>query len=408
VTDPTTLNVFPFEVNTADNPVLSVRCRTDIREGASGFEHRDALWPVAAIGIEFDAQNWWTLAGARALERFIRSNLGNKIVVPLWTEAVRIAATTSGATIQCGSTSNRLFAATRGVFVWKDEDTYEVKNVTTLNATSIVTTGNLVNTYHAGDVVMPVIVTEPVTRWDVAQWITAHQVGTRMRFNEDPTEAIAMAFNPSETTYQSIPVWPYRCDWSQQLRQSHEARLAMYANATGIIAASVLSGHARAGLEGRVYLDGRSEVAGAMRFFANRRGMSGRFWMPNWKEDFALAADIGSGVTLDVVDSDYALLEAAETGTYARRWLCIRDLANEVLYFRMVTNVQDIGDGVERITVDDALPALDDASTGVGFALLSRFGLDDLSIEMHDADHGTADVRFVECAAEEYEEIVPN
>ena len=81
LTDARLLAVFAFPWIWSNAPTLTRQAVTLPDESAAGLEARDSLIEPLRLGVKFNVQNATGYQEARRLERFLRDNLGDEIVV---------------------------------------------------------------------------------------------------------------------------------------------------------------------------------------------------------------------------------------------------------------------------------------------------------------------------------------
>jgi hypothetical protein len=397
--DVTGTAIFAFPHCWGSEPVLRLQFVTSIQQGATGSETRDALLTVPRLGVQYDVENSLAHADLRRLERILRNSLGNRLVVPLCTEAVRIQSIADDTITTAAAVTNRLFTATRyAVVLDADGQTAAVYELSSASGTTLVASENIAADFAEGDLVAPAIVTAPIGAQQALELQTSYVGAGRVDWREDPAESVAVPFVYSAPAFGGLSVFPLPFTWGA-VGQTHRRLLVERSTETLV---SELDAMARSAqdVRGQLALETRELIARAALFFADARGRFSRFWMPTNKRDFVVAATTTASNLVEVEPTGFADDWAAqEASDYRRRFLLIRDVTNAAWYARRITNVTTLENGNERLTLNSAV-ANADAASHLSFLLLSRFAQDDLELAFADTDHARADIETTELVAE--------
>lgn len=392
------LAVFSFPWVWAQSPVLARQAVTLPDESDAGLESRDSLLDPLRLRAKFSIQNADGFQDARRIERFMRNNICSQVVVPLWTEAVAVTVDVDGDTISCGSTTNRLFSTDRFALLWHSAASYELIELSAVNAGSVVATEAVAGTFIIGDRLVPVMITESMTAVGAVDWESSYWVKGGMEFSEDPTMAAALPFSFSLPTAGGITVWPLPLSWAGGVRHEHDL-LSVTEVADSLVGRSVAMSAPRSALRCIVDFDGREMIARALALHDALGGRRSPLWFPSGKRDLAIVTGGTNVTSIDVQPIGYADNEWAQrqsASDYSRVFVLIRKAST--WHTRRITNCTVLQDGNERITISGAVTV--DSSAHISFLLYGRMGFDDLAVEFVDAVHASAQVEFKELPTE--------
>lgn len=397
MTDPTTLPAFTFAPDWAEPPTLGLRFLTEILASDTGAEQRAARRRQPALATGFRATAFFDQAEARRLEQFLRAHVGQRLAVPLWTEAQPIlsAAGTLITLAADATTVHRLFQPGRAVVLWRAWDHAEILNTDAVTATTITTTDPVVAAFAAGDLVAPVLVTEPITATQATDWLTAFHATGQARFDESVAEATPLPWtlDPPLAEWGGRPIFPLPFAWNTEPQLHFPGTLAETRADTGLSTVLALAAGAQIEFELEVQPFDRAGLARLLTLFAGRRGRCRALWLPSGREDFALAAP--GGGTDQLVLAAGARYTAEEFPLANRRGLLVRDLAAGTWHARRVTAAVLHGNGTETLTLDAALPALP-VEAALSRLYHVRADLDDLAVALDTPDTAAATLRFRE------------
>lgn len=134
-------------------------------------------------------------------------------------------------------------------------------------------------------------------------------------------------------------------------------------------------------------LRGRAEVVRFRRFIDMASGRAGRFYMPTRMHDIQPAVTTLSGVELDALPQGYTDFILGPQSARAIVAVVFNDGTPDI--YRRITNVERVG-GVERFTLDAALPSIDGARIErIQYMVPSRFDQDSFEFK-HPVDESAA------------------
>jgi hypothetical protein len=301
-------------------------------------------------------------------------------------------------TVSCGVTTNRLFSTARFALLWKSATVYELVELSAVNELSVVATENIAGSFVAGDRLVPVLITEPLTASAALDWETSYWTKGGLEFWEDPTLAAALPFTFTPPTAGGITVWPLPFSWTNGLALGHD-RLLVSETADSLVTRATALSAVRATLRAALDLDSRELMARALALHDALGGRRQPLWFTTGKRDFVLVAS-SSGTTLDVAPTGYVANEWAArlaTNDYSRIFVLIRTAAG-TWHIRRITNATTLLDGNERLTLNSAVTVT--TAAHVSFLLYGRLGFDDLTLEFADSVHAAAAIEFRELPTE--------
>jgi len=380
IIDPTSLAVFGFAPNEATEPILRLRALTEIRVSDAGREERNARLRIPALGIKFEADTDLDYNVSKAIEEFLRANIGLRIVVPLWSEQVVLTGPVDDVTIPCDSTTQRLFSDDRPCILWHSPSQCEVVVPATggIGANSVTASEAPTGTYVAGDLLIPAIVTEPLTEEQTLTWLTSFYGTGSVDLQEAVESAVALPWSPSLPEYAGIPIFPFPFNEINAPESVFSRANKTLRNDADMSSVTVLESETRISRKGEAFLDTRTSIITMLALFADRLGRYGRFWLPSSKFDLLLGAASTTGTTLDVVDTGFADLFAAN-----RFAILVRSGA--AWHARRIAAVIDLENGYERLTLDSSMPSVA-ADAWISLLHLVRSEQDDIELAFTGTD----------------------
>ena len=390
-----TLPVFSFEPDWSHRPKLGMTFITDVQTSDSGAEERNARLDRPKLSAEHKVAAWEDHAVARSIEQFIEANIGKSVLVPMWSEAVPLTAAPSGTTIAVTAGSSQLFQPTRPVMLWKSPSVYSLLEISAAGATSLTSVLTAPAGYVAGDLAVPVFVSEPIKTGMELQWLNAFQASGSASFKEAAIETETLPFTVTLAEYRDLPIFPFPFNWSKGFQAQRNQRVDTVESETSIVAAVTAEDDPRVTAPGTVWLDDRADIARAWALFCGRRGRQSCLWLPSGKRDLVLtAAQPATSNQLVCSPSGYV------TGDYLRvqrRVLLI--VAEGAWYARLVTDAQYDAYGNEVLTLESTVPALP-ADAVISMLLLTRFDVDDISLVFNHNSQSDWETTLAELPAE--------
>jgi hypothetical protein len=436
--NPSTLPLFVFPPNWAEPPELRLRVITEIWPSKTGREERVARIAIPALSVAYslltDVGQAASLpqAVAAAFSRFLRDHLGQALAVPLWSEALQISSVSS-ATITLPSSegqgwvSTRLFSVPRACVLVSRASfqlasglpVAEVVFPSTVSSTTIVLNATPTHTFLPGDFIAPLIVTNPVTDNQSADWLAGFQAQSSIEFLEAFSEAHALPFDAATLlpTYRDLPLFPFLLNFAESVQDDSELRTETREDDAGQLVAAIYESASRTLPHGSVLLQNRDQIAALLTWFNAVLGRAHRTWVASARPNFTLAANVAANATtLTVFSTGYA---ANDFTTAQRTVILIRTYGAPLpggagvgprWYARVITAAVDNNDGTETLTLDyrlpDALSAGIPSAGGAGvgpvisYLYLCRSDLDEISLKFLSQLVASADLRFHELPLE--------
>lgn len=413
--------LFTFPPNWASPPELRLRAITEIWPSKTGREERVARIAIPALSFSYslltDVGQASSLpqAVAAAFARFLRDHLGQQIAVPLWSEAMMISSVSGGNTVHLYDTcSQRLFSAgrpcllvvaaflrgQRGAAVPVCEPIVPA----TVSSTQLVAVAapapfaTIAGAFGAGDFIVPLIYTNPVTDNQTAEWLAGFQASGTVEFIEAFAEAHALPFDAATLlpTYRGLPLFPFLLNFADSVTDDTEIRSETREDDAGQIAAAVYESAARTLPHGSVLLQDRSQIVALLTWFNAVLGRARKTWVASARPNFTLASPVAAqATTITVVSTDYATHDSATT---QRTVILIRHGAR--YYCRVITNAVDNEDGTETLTLDYRLPDPLGLTAVISYLYLCRSDLDEIALEMLSQTVASCAVNFHELPLE--------
>ncbi|MFZ2641002.1 MAG: hypothetical protein WA117_08420 [Verrucomicrobiia bacterium] len=390
------LPVFSFEPDWSQQPKLGMTFITDLHTSDAGSEERNARLDRPKLTQEHVVSAWDDHDVARQIELFIESNMGEQVLVPLWSEAVTLSDAPSGNTIPISSdATGRLFQPTRAVMLWKSPSAHSLAEITAAGASSLTTLNTVPAGYAAGDLAVPVFVSDPIQTGVELEWLNAFHASGASSWKEAAIESEALPMATTLAGYRGLPIFPFPFNWAKGFSTQRSQRIETVESETSIISAITAEPDPRITAPGAVWLDDRPDIARAWTLFCNRRGRQSRLWLPSGKRDLVLAAaQTATSSQLVCAPSGYV------TGDYLReqrRVLLI--VADGAWHARRVTGAEFDAYDNEVLTLESTVPALP-ADAVISMLLLTRFDVDDISFSFNHNSQSDWETTLTELPAE--------
>lgn len=407
--DVTTLDVFPFPGVWAQPIKLSRQFITNVDLALTSDETRDAILDAPRLGIKFAIENLEEHAEARAIERFLRAHIGQRIVVPIWTEAIRITETPIGNLVACASTIGRLFSISRHavlINVIGETQPFDIESVDEFQITATADIPDA-DVFEDGEIVVLVMITEPISAQSALSFESSYYATGGVEFWEDVGEASALPFDYNFPAFAGLSIFPMPFTWATQPSLAFSRTAVERRADTNVVETAGLQTTAATLLKGLIDLDGRDQIARVLAFFDAQLGRQQRFWAPSGKRDFKVIETANNSAQIAVENSGFTSGEWADNPKTARTFIVVRDVTNGAWYARRITAAAFIDSNTERLTLTSAIPHVD-ALSHISFLYLARFNLDDIEIDFDDTDHGSVSVEFMELPNETSDFIASN
>ena len=398
------LTILPFRANWASPVTLRSSFATNTsRESIPGSITRDSGRDCGQRQIKFSIlpdqdtrRNW---------DAFREINPPGTILgVPLWNEeGVQLTADAAiGATTLQVSETDFIDWRSEGVLWAFDDSTSESIQIASITGTTITLSSALQTAFKAGDQILPLMRGFQID--DYAEEFKSYETSTiELILVEDLAQINPPSIPGSLTavTYLGLPILPLVAEWSEapKIGIGRGAHITSFGINRQSLAA--LRQFIRQRISHRIGCDGREDRATIWQFFHDRRGRWQRFWLPSFKNELLLSADVGSTDTTLQLKNFSAFSSRFNYGGEIRRVIFIT--SGDQWWIRQVINLSG---GTNRVTIDanigTALPA---STTKIGLLPLVQFATDDIEIECQSPLVATANLAFTELERE-YTEVI--
>lgn len=150
------ISVFSVEIDWSDGFTETIEYKTDLMTATSGQEQRVQLRTIPRYGATYMAMTLDEKDSA-AMDALIYGWQAKLFGVPWWPDAsiLNSQAGSGSSTLMVDTVNKPAFAAGGLVMVWRDQHTWEAIGVLSVASDAITTTSQLVSTWAAGSVVVP-------------------------------------------------------------------------------------------------------------------------------------------------------------------------------------------------------------------------------------------------------------
>lgn len=325
---------------------------TDVMQAPTGPEQRRRLREAPRTVLTADSLE--DAAERRRLETALVGNGAGNWYAPLVADgSVLDAAWTVGhpENVLAVDTVDRRFSVDGRVLLIAPggpSTVYDLGVVAALTSSSIELVDAPAHTWPAGTRVVPMVAAKLINVPSLSRF-TADSAPLQVAFRV--TEPLDATEDAGDVTYRGEPVLTLRPDWSVDPEFEASRALGIVDGATGPVTEYDQPGIPVTRMRVQFTLVGRAAITSFRSLLYALAGRWAAIWVPTWAHDFRLAAAVDAAdTTLDVeavgVD-DWDLLPN-------RRDLRIELSSGTVLY-RRITATEDLGGGVERLTIDSAL-----------------------------------------------------
>jgi hypothetical protein len=399
------LTILPFRANWSSSITLKSSFATNIkRESIPGSITRDSARDCGQRSIKFsilpfdDSRRTW--------DAFREVNPPGTILgIPLWCEeGIYLTADAPiGATTLSVSAVNFIDWRNEAV-LWKfDDSACEGLQIQSISGTTITLSSALQSAFQTGDQVLPLM--RGFQMEDYAEDTQSPEISElTLTFVEDLAHvgapSISGALNSS--SYLGLPVLPLIAEWSDPPKTSVGQATHIVSQGINRQAFVTLQQYVRQRISHRIGCDGRQDRATIWQFFHDRRGRWDRFWLPAFKNELKLSADVGPTDTFLTLANFTAFNSRFNLGGDLRRAIFIT--TGDQWWIRQVTNLS--GGGANRISLDAAIGSpLSASATLIGLLSLVQFATDDIQIACQSPLVATATLTFTELERE-YSEVI--
>ena len=377
---------------------------TSVLKAINGWEQRAALytWPRVSLQGEYQVFSRSELAWIRRkLFKYQDALWG----IPIWPDLTTVSseAASGQTTINVGDTTNRHFYAGRDLILISPSayGTYEVKTITTVNATSLVCSSNLSSTWAAGSFVLPVYDCR-ISEENIIQKRSKQRDSFLIQGMEAYESARSFTYTlPSSgaSTYLTYDVFDYIPRQASKHTYTKPYDLIQY---LGIGVKDTDYSRSEIEFEFTFVREKRASIWDILDFFDSKRGRYNKFWVPSWNRDIVVSTGFAS--------TDYSI--EIENIEYRTHWLP-EDVIGRYVHIRFpdgTTTQKKITDASSSspytITFDEAIGTTvtiaDINSVFISFLMLARFGTDKLDLKYSEGAHSaTIDIPFVALVEED-------
>jgi hypothetical protein len=346
---------------------LRLRFITEIDASAASQEQRTAIRPTVSLGLSAFYDTLGREQHARKLVSQLRSAIGRRVLIPLWSEAMKLASPANAtASISVVDASNRI-ANRRYALLWTDYRNFEQVEVASVAGNTITLFSPCAGAYAAGAYFVPGFVSNIVTATDLgANWNTANWVGVTANWDEEPTLILPTGLDDQDATVPTVagtPLFPLLAEWNTAPAEAVNRPLAIAETAVGLRSCYPLNEDAVSAFSFQVYLQDRDEIALFTRFFERIMGRKSRFWHSLGKADFVPVTTAASTSTLTVADTNFFEREwlygiNADPPIYTRAFVLVCDWKNLVWQAREIISVAKGGANEEVLTLNATIPRI--------------------------------------------------
>ena len=399
------LVIFPFRANWSSPITLKSAFATNIKcESIPGSITRDSARDYGQRSIKFNILPYdnvrWTWDAYREV-----NPPGTILGIPLWCEEGIYLTTDAaiGATPLSVSAVNFIDWRSEGV-LWKfDDSACEGLQIQSISGTTIALSSALQSAFKAGDQVLPLVRGFQIE--DYAEDAQSPEIAELvLTFVEDLAALASPAIQGAidEVTYLGLPVLPLTTEWSEPPKTSIGQGTHIVSQGLNRQAFGTLQQYLRQRISHRIGCDGRQDRATIWQFFHDRRGRWDRFWLPSFKDELKLSADIGASDGFLTLANFTAFSSRFNLGGDLRRAIFI--VSGNQWWIRQVTNLS--GGGANRVSLDASIgTALSASVTLIGLLSLVQFATDDIEIECQSPLVATATLTFTELERE-YADVI--
>lgn len=290
--------------------------------------------------------------------------------VPLWAEETKVVTQVNiGATRVYCNTTNRSFGVGSFVLLWRDADLYEAAEILAKTDTYIDITTEFGNTWPVGSRVYPMF----------SGLIAASFSGTRhtdavievpVVFESDPATTVgntpAVA---APASYRGYELYLGRLNWITGLEFQFDSDRVPFDLNTGSMRPYSGSGYTPQTKKHTWWFPSLASAREFREWLGRREGIARPCYIPTGNTDLVLIADpLSGGLTIDVLDTEYATL----LGAHPIRKDIFMLLRNGTYYTRRIASATPILGGV-RLMLDTPWPTNIAKSTVKRISFLGLF-----------------------------------
>lgn len=374
------LPVFSFRANWREPMVERLAFLTDVLTASEGAEQRRSIRQTPRRSFEADflltgrERTFWDL--------FIHSLGGGEVVAPIYWETVTVSSDLT-ATVSDRidfDTTHREWAYHAGylaMLIGKSALDYEIVEIAAVDAGGVDLTSPPARSWPKGTRLLPL------------RRAVLDQIGDV----QQPSSGVGMVTaeirvvgpNPwtpaadSSPTYLGLPVFLNEPNWVEDLTMQQSREIALLDTGVGVTHQVDSKGRVFLGQSHRWFLPGRENLAAFRDLIYRHRGRAGAFWLPTFKADLTLAANVTSTATQIVVQNvGYGYTGGPVSG---RQYIAIKHAGGTIIR-KVLSVVPGTTAETEKLNLDASLGLA--LSTGqvlrISFADTARFDTDEFEI----------------------------
>lgn len=350
--------------------------KTDVMIAHDRSEQRVALRTLPRRS--FDLRLLVAGAARRKLETWLSMRKSRYLFVPLWRDAVRLAAPISAgeSTITIEGSSDNYVVGTP-VAVWSDWNSQEIRTIAGVGAGFLSVDIPFLEYWPAG--------TTMIAPCRYCLSLEQRQVS---RFTEDvasyrltllATGDKWQPFGAAPAQYRTLPVCPFVPSW-EEVADGYDSKWLRLDNDTGVIEFDVQSLEPVMTRDARFLLIGRDAIDTFLAFLSTRAGRLAPFWLAANDRGFELSAPAAADaavIVIEPIDYEYSL-----QGSAARTHVEMITTEGTVIR-RMIMAVETLPTGEEKLTLDAPLGVDISAAALNRCAWLELVRLDSDEVNLH-------------------------
>lgn len=374
------LPVFSFRANWREPMAERLAFLTDVLAASEGAEQRRSVRQTPRRSFEADflltgrERTFWDL--------FINALGGGEVVAPLYWETVTIPATLTATVSDRINFDTTLrewthHAGYLALLIGNSALDYEVVEIAAVDAGGVDLTAPPARSWPKGTRLLPLRRAVLDQVGDVEQPSAGvGRVTAQLRIvGPNPWTPAADA----SPVYLGLPVFLSEPNWVEDLTAQQDREIALLDTGVGVTYQVDATGRVLLGQSHRWFLPGRENLAAFRDLIYRHRGRAGAFWLPTFKADLTLAANVTAAATQIVVENvGYGYTGGPTSG---RQYVAIKHSGGTILR-KVLSVVPGTTTATEKLNLDAALGlALSPGQVlRISFADTARFDTDEFEI----------------------------
>lgn len=357
---------------------------TDVIQSIDGTEQRIALRKQPRQ--VFDVTYLLDGNDRQRMQALLFDWMDNIFGFPVFHERIFLTAQASvGTTTYSVSGADQVDLRVGGLaLVMTNNYTYDVIEINSLTATSVVSTSPSLNAYPAGTMLMPLRTVRILNAVTGSKYRYGDLEEFRIQFEvtDNDSGAVTGSTTPgSWSIYNSRVMFddPNFFDSGSNMQAQYNRRIYRIDNQTGKVTQSSPWDRNKVGLEKGFFLRNRADLLAFRKLLTSLRGKQKSFYLPTFTNDLTLAANL-------VISTDTMDIEAVEYVRLVRNRLPMSlfkiTFTDGTSLVRTVTASATVSTSVERLTLNTTWPANRTIAqvSRIEFYELVRFDTDEISI----------------------------